>query len=242
MVGTEFQIRSQRDPKAFKSAIYPPGTEFALCIAQAQIMSAVVGVLNESITESIKGFYRIRKAYMFLKSIAEVEEKYLQEHEADTHLAEDATRPTSEAYQDNEGKTAWRKSTGNGHADESSHAPVGGSAKTQSTPAAGHHDPMTPYLQNPIDAYIHSTSALNYGLISLMISLIPPAFSRLLYIIGFQGDRDQGLDLLWRASNHSNINGAIAGLVLLGYYNGLVAFLEIRIPGRYHEARLQILL
>lgn len=242
MVATEYQNRSQRDPKAFKSSVYPPGTEFALCIAQAQIMSAVVAVLNESITESIKGFYRIRKAYMFLKSIAEIEEKYMQEHEADTNLAKDANRPTSETYQNDEGKTAPRNSIGSGHADGFSHASAEGSSKTQKTSTAGHHDPMTPYVQNPIDAYIHSTSALNHGLLSLMISLIPPAFSRLLYIIGFYGDRDRGLDLLWRASNNSNINGAIAGLVLLGYYNGLVAFLEIRIPGRYPEARLQMLL
>jgi len=82
-------------------------------------------------------------------------------------------------------------------------------------------------ITTPMDAYIHSSTYLFFGLLQLMLSLIPPTMSRLLSIIGFRGSRPLGLSLLWRASSFQNLNGAMAGNILLSYYTGLVAYLDI---------------
>lgn len=43
-------------------------------------MLAVIGVLNESFTESLRGFYRLRQAFNTLYEIMEAEKKYMKTH------------------------------------------------------------------------------------------------------------------------------------------------------------------
>jgi Protein of unknown function (DUF3808) len=45
---------------------YDTGAEYTLCIALSLLMSAVVSFLNESVVESLRGAYKLRKAYQLL--------------------------------------------------------------------------------------------------------------------------------------------------------------------------------
>lgn len=45
--------------------------------------------------------------------------------------------------------------------------------------------------------------------------------------MGFKGDRERGTRYLWQAARFNNFNSAIAGIILLAYYNGLVGFCDI---------------
>ncbi|KAL8823000.1 MAG: hypothetical protein Q9191_006274 [Dirinaria sp. TL-2023a] len=307
--------RAQKDSRSYKSRLYPPGTEYALCHAESQLMMAVVGVLNESLTESIKGFYKLRKAYITLDSIMDAEVKYVNKRAGsglgslentsmgslrsngsvqslkglpggfeDSNYSNPNSRPPSagpgkengannvarakavydldqhgqngqnvdndedefydadEAHDNSENPERYLghldvnqvaadvkgMSLNNDRADE---RPFPSPKERRPGQRTLEHDPESEILSHPIDIFIHSGSSLCFGLLLLLLSMIPPAFAKLLFIIGFRGDRVRGLRLLWQASKFHNINGAMAGLCLLGYYHAIVGFSDI-IPDR----------
>ena len=284
-------------------------------------MSAVVGVLNESLTESIKGFYKLRKAYMTLDGVLEAETRYMAINNGTGHgtprkKSFDSLRSNRSARSMKAMPGGYEKEKTTGlpqheanqsvhelklnKVDATDHIPSAEKGELldngddddeffdadenlenipASTTYAGNievidakekltrltinqekiqdpellpsprtlparegmldHDPDSDIFANPIDVFIHSGANLCFGLLLLMISMIPPAFGKLLLIIGFRGDRDRGLRMLWQASKFHNINGAMAGLILLGYYNTIVGFSDILpdpVSSNGHEA------
>lgn len=86
-----------------------------------------------------------------------------------------------------------------------------------------------------IDEFIHSGVQLCFGILQVVLSLIPPAIGKVLSIVGFKGDRDTGLRMLWRtAITARNIHGELALLCLLVFYDGPIQFIDVgfQLPGR----------
>lgn len=259
------------------SSIYPPGSEFALVNAESQLMSAVVAVMHESVTEGIKGFYKLRKAFLTLHAIMEAEAKYLDRVRSGTgslsrpataaraqlprRLSEDKMpgsfdeaeftefdndeRPRESDNSDSDDEFADASSVQRPRTPSSqSTARSGRSASSldnisqNTTPEsrrtqpplkdrASASAPDSTLFTSPVDIFVHSGANMCFGILLLIVSMVPPAFSRLLAVLGFKGDRDRGVRMLWRSTRVRNVNGAIAGLVLLAYYNGLLGFADI---------------
>ncbi|KAK3389240.1 hypothetical protein B0H63DRAFT_96131 [Podospora didyma] len=291
------------------SEIYPPGAEFALVNAEAQLMGAVVGVMHESLTEAIKGFYKLRKAYVTLDGMMESEERYLsllKSGGANPIEAPPRTRPSLSEdkmpgsfddaefaeFDDSHSPAEKAKVAADGESAGVTTAALSGTqtptvvvapaaavetvepiSKTPSTAPAvadttvlneklnglaiAKDAPLSlqiPSSPNPsgapspsgsdldmlntagahrslftstVDVFVHSGANMCFGILLLMISMVPPAFSRLLYIVGFKGDRDRGVRMLWQATKFANINGAMAALVLLQFYTDYLGFADI---------------
>ncbi|EEP78570.1 conserved hypothetical protein [Uncinocarpus reesii 1704] len=178
---------------AYQSPIYSPGTEYLLCQIMAQLMAALVGVLNENLMESIKAFYKLRKAYIALDGIMHMEKDYLDRTGRHSATAENSKATT--------------------------YNPLG-------IPTSAARSP-TVEGSNQQDEFIHSGANLCFGLLLLLISMVPPAFNRLLYITGFKGDRSRGLRMLWRASKFHSLTGAVAAVAILAFYNSFVRCCDI---------------
>lgn len=269
-------------------------------------MSAVVGVLNESLTESIRGFYKLRKAYVTLNGILDAEARYMKKrygmavdspgrtslvslgsHRSmrsmngvlggfdngtssmpnskppsirsskdspldGTHVSrgvhhegfETTNDDEDEFYDADEDHEHTETATHAGHLEMNGinekldgmsierrvtkdNVTLPAESKDSAPNGLIDHGPESDTFSNPIDVFIHSGANLCFGLLLVMLSMIPPAFGKLLFIIGFRGDKDRGIRMLWQASKFHNINGAMAGLIVLGYYNTFVGFSDI---------------
>jgi hypothetical protein len=293
----EHQKRAIRDPStAHQSAIYPIGSEYALCHAETQLMSAVVAVLNESLTESLRGFYKLRKAFGTLYEISEAERRYIeakgikakagrsktsvatfdtgttlansestgtqtpkdrrQDDDDDSDLEfEDASegysdQPTPREYQGNlempnlSKLDIKEKSATPTDTIPSSHNQPGINAASAGAASQSDNDvDFRDVSTDEIDLFIHSGTALCYGLLQLLLSMIPPTFAKLLSLFSFKGDRTNGLRLLWSATRFkTNINGGMASLITLGFHNGAIAFCDILSADALPRERLNALL
>ena len=304
----EYERRAQRDPAAYKSELYAQGAEYALCSAMAQLMSAVVAVMSESLTESLRGFYKLRKAYVTLDAIISDEGRYMESRPSSRPATPGGSRLGSMDRTRSPGVSPTRSgqfpmsarsklshvSKGDGIASQSAkegYSPSdddsddfedaneshgegqlpayagnlefnGGSQKTNGAMSDDEdhkptHEDLPPFAQSrsfkgierlmsyessseifthPIDIFVHSGTNLCYGLLLTLLSLIPPSFGRLLSIIGFRGDRERGLRMLWQASKFHNVNGAMAGLTLFAFYNEVAGSCDILPDPRDHGA------
>ena len=287
MTASEHQRRAQRHPSTSHVSAYSPGTEYALVLAETQLMGAVISVLTESLAESVKGFYKLRKAYMTLDAILAEEKRYLSSIGApsasDPMPTANNLMPSEplEPSEPSEPTGASESSPGSGsdnddffdadehrQSDENTETYIGKLSsdahvtqqlermevqdsveKRRSLQRSTSAFPPGPdtdvFGGNRVDAFIHAGSNMCYGLLLIMVSMLPPAFSTLTRIVGFKGDRKRGLALLWQATKFGDMNGAFAGLVLLGYYNSMLGFCDI-LPtsgtGAYPKERCRALL
>ncbi|CAG7555267.1 unnamed protein product [Fusarium equiseti] len=223
----EFKKAQKHGKARAGSKLYPPGTEFELVRAQTQLMGAVVGVLHESLIDAMKSFLKLRKAFMTLDAIIEAETKTLGSMPQATSEASLSAKPVTDVTKsmeklDIESGTQTPANLESSSEDEK--VDEGAPLKEAKSKATESDNVL---LENPLDIFVHSGASMCFGMILLMLTLVPPAFTRLLSVVGFRGDRERGVRMLWRSTAYANVNGAISGLILLSYYNALLGAVDI---------------
>ena len=79
-----------------------------------------------------------------------------------------------------------------------------------------------------VDEAIQSGALMCYGLLTLIISLLPPKLTKVLNLLGFHGERDEALKYLWiAAAKPQSLQGAASFASLIQYYGGAVQLADI---------------
>lgn len=79
-----------------------------------------------------------------------------------------------------------------------------------------------------VDEVIQSGVLMCYGLLTLIISLLPPKLTKVLNLLGLHGQRDEALRYLWlAASKPRSLQGAASFAALVQYYGGAVQLCDI---------------
>jgi hypothetical protein len=229
-------------------SVYPAGAEYELVRAETQLMGAVVGVLHESVVEAMKSFLKLRKAYITLDALVAAEAKAKRANPSAASVTDAVAKlNVDDEKNGSEPPSATDTSVFNTpRTADDSESDVFVDAKQAQTPAElqtdqslnasqellGKPTPQLapadePVFDDPIDICIYSGANMCFGILMLILTLVPPSFARILSVVGFNGDRLRGVEMLWKSAQHDNINGAFAGMVLLAFYNGLLGTVDI---------------
>lgn len=245
------------------SSRFPPGLEYSVAYAEAQLLSAITLFLSESVIDSAKALYRLRKAYQTFDQVSkELSSTSLQDTLTSAISAStpnllntskgNLSKQASMASLRGKGVTVddgiltmeslripevasrakkfhrarlerGKKLTGDdqSHLAQIEKALADLTFENTGSQKAG---------QETVDEYIVSAINACYGILQLVISIIPPGIGRVLSIVGFNGDKDEALTMLWKATSHTNIHGCIALLALLQFYDGPTQVSDIELP------------
>ncbi|KAJ0011595.1 hypothetical protein NQD34_012570 [Periophthalmus magnuspinnatus] len=170
-----------------------------IIIADCQVYLAVLSFIKQELSAYIRGGWTLRKAWkMYNKCYSDI-----------THLQEGQRRRASEQ------PTAPPISSSS--SDPPSH---------NSSP--GPSPSVRPHAISPeaLDRLKGSVS-FGYGLFHLCISMVPPHLLKIVNLLGFPGDRHQGLSALSYASESKDMKAPLATLALLWYHTVVQPFFAL---------------
>ncbi|XP_056149477.1 tetratricopeptide repeat protein 39C-like [Lampris incognitus] len=173
-----------------------------IIIADCQVYLAVLSFIKQELSAYIKGGWILRKAWkMYNKCYSDI-----------TRLQEGSKRRPSDQQRS---PSPSLSSTSDQTSD--SHAALPGPPPSQRS------EGISP---EALDRLRGSVS-FGYGLFHLCISMVPPHLLKIVNLLGFPGDRLQGLSALTYASESKDMKAPLATLALLWYHTVVQPFFAL---------------
>uniref|UniRef100_A0A8C2WP91 Tetratricopeptide repeat domain 39C n=1 Tax=Cyclopterus lumpus TaxID=8103 RepID=A0A8C2WP91_CYCLU len=173
-----------------------------IIIADCQVYLAVLSFIKQELSLYIKGGWILRKAWkMYNKCYSDI-----------THLQEGRRRRASE-------QKAAAPPPSLSSSDTFSH---GRSSSPGSSPSL-RADGIGPEALERLKGAV----SFGYGLFHLCISMVPPHLLKIVNLLGFPGDRLQGLSALAYASESKDMKAPLATLALLWYHTVVQPFFAL---------------
>uniref|UniRef100_A0A3P8WPN4 Tetratricopeptide repeat domain 39C n=1 Tax=Cynoglossus semilaevis TaxID=244447 RepID=A0A3P8WPN4_CYNSE len=171
-----------------------------IIIADCQVYLAVLSFIKQELSAYIKGGWILRKAWkMYNKCYSDI-----------THLQEGGRRRAS----------GQKRSESPSLSAEPSDPSVSSSPR----PSPSHRPDG---LSSEALDRLKGSVSFGYGLFHLCISMVPPHLLKIVNLLGFPGDRLQGLSALTYASESKDMKAPLATLALLWYHTVVQPFFAL---------------
>lgn len=194
--------------RGVKTSSFRPGAEYEMVLIESNLLTAVSMFLSESVFDALKALYKLRKTYGALEDI--------RKHITDTSTGQ-SFEPLWSGYSGTD-MERFRKVYAN---------------RTEVDIA----EAVNAFPQTSMDEYIISGVETCSGLMHVVLSSIPPNLIRLLSVVGFKGDRELGLGLLWRVTGtYTNIHSSLSLIALLLFFDGPLNYKDIQLPAEEERA------
>lgn len=214
-----WKSKLENESLQLETSSYPPGTEYSVTYAEATLLNALLMLLSENgVIESAKALYKLRRAYQTLDDLVK----------KISHSSKPASASTASLVSSSSENTPTGKFE-KIHRMKMQRLQGSHIGNTPSTTRLDKtlHSKLKMSDVSTIDEFIHSGVNLCFGILQVVLSLIPPTIGKVLSIVGFKGSRESGLKMLWKASDERNIHGSIALLALLIFYDGPFQFTDV---------------
>ncbi|XP_078144040.1 tetratricopeptide repeat protein 39C-like [Centroberyx gerrardi] len=173
-----------------------------IIIADCQVYLAVLSFIKQELSAYIKGGWILRKAWkMYNKCYSDI-----------TQLQEGSKRRASEQ----QGLPSPSLSSSSDQSNHNHAAPPGPSPSQRL-------DGISPEALDRLKGSV----SFGYGLFHLCISMVPPHLLKIVNLLGFPGDRLQGLSALTYASESKDMKAPLATLALLWYHTVVQPFFAL---------------
>ncbi|XP_026168989.1 tetratricopeptide repeat protein 39C-like [Mastacembelus armatus] len=174
-----------------------------IIIADCQVYLAVLSFIKQELAAYIKGGWILRKAWkMYNKCYNDI-----------THLQEGSKRRASEQQATQSPSLSSSSSELSDHSRSSSAKPS----------PSQRFDGISPEALDRLKGSV----SFGYGLFHLCISMVPPHLLKIVNLLGFPGDRLQGLSALTYASESKDMKAPLATLALLWYHTVVQPFFAL---------------
>lgn len=171
-----------------------------IIIADCHVYLAVLSFIKQELSAYIKGGWTLRKAWkMYNKCYSDI-----------THLQEGHRRRASE------------QASAPSPCHPSSSDPPSHNSSPGPSPSQRPHAISLEALDR-----LKGSVSFGYGLFHLCISMVPPHLLKIVNLLGFPGDRHQGLSALMYASESKDMKAPLATLALLWYHTVVQPFFAL---------------
>ncbi|XP_067213020.1 tetratricopeptide repeat protein 39C-like [Linepithema humile] len=202
--------------------------ERQIVLADSQVCSAILTLLQQELTGYVRGGWMLRKAWrVYQHAYTQISQLYRRTFGTNpTGLSPCCGTPTSNGSflqsPQSPGSSEWSIPSSNGYVNNVTPiSPPSGLRSSLSmffSLTGITSEQQTPFVEPTEVTRLMSAASFGYGIYQLCVSLLPPSLLKVIHFLGFEGDRQAGLTALMYARLSEDMRAPLATLSLLWYH------------------------